>query len=202
MPDTDITFVLDRSGSMHTIRDQVARGVADFLADRRAEPGPFRVSLFRFNERCEAVYAGLPLADVPPLALEPFGNTALLDAIGEVIAATRLRLAATGDPARRVVIGIITDGQDNRSRRYTRAAISDLIEAQEAVEGWEFYYLGSNQDAVEVGTGLGVDAARSLTYAPENAAVATRALSQAIGRAGPARSAASGFTDAERTQSA
>lgn len=192
---TDITFLLDRSGSMFTIHDQVVAGFAEFIADRRAEPGECVVSLYQFSDRCEEVYVARPLATVGPLELEPCGNTALRDAIGEVVTATRLRLAGTRPST--VVVGIITDGQDNRSRRYTHAAVRELIEAREAVDGWEFYYLGANQDAIEVGSGLGVDAGRSLSYAPHKVAHGTKALSRAVGRSRRA-SAPAVFTDQER----
>ncbi len=163
---TDITFVLDRSGSMDSIRQATIDGFAAFIAEQRGTPGRCTVTLNQFDDRFETVYTAVDLARVPALTLVPRGMTALLDAIGRSVHATGARLAAM-PPARRpgtVIVAIMTDGLENASTEFTRPMIRKLITEHESVYSWTFLYMGAGQDAVEVGTGLGVDAGYSLTY--------------------------------------
>ena len=76
--------------------------------------------------------------------------------------------AAWQSPAERpgtVIVAIMTDGLENASKEWNGAAIKKLVEQQTSQWGWQFMYLGADQDAVEVGTSLGVPAAQSMTYA-------------------------------------
>ncbi len=102
--------------------------------------------------------------------------TALLDAIGRLITDAGASLAALPEDERpgTVIVGIMTDGLENASKEWTHPAIKALIEQQTKTYSWEFLYLGADQDAIEVGTALGVPAARSMTY--------TRASSRAAAR--------------------
>jgi hypothetical protein len=124
------------------------------------------VTLNHFDNEFETVYSAVDLDEVPALALIPRGTTALLDAIGRSVRATGARLAAL-PPARRpgtVIVAIMTDGLENASTEFTRPMIRSLITEHETVYSWTFLYMGAGQDAVEVGTHLGVDAGYSLTY--------------------------------------
>ena len=58
----------------------------------------------------------------------------------------------------------MTDGHENASHEWTHPAIKALVEQQTKDYGWQFMYMGADQDAVEVGTSLGVAAAASVTY--------------------------------------
>ncbi len=214
MPDTtytDITMLLDRSGSMQSIRSDVVGGFAAYVETQQADPGRCTVSLYQFDDRYDEVYVGRPIADVPALVLEPRGSTALLDAIGRTIASTRTRLAALPEAKRpgTVVFCIMTDGMENASREYTHPAIKRLIETQEQVEGWTFQYMGADQDAIEVGTSIGIAAAQSLTFDRGKAAEALRTAGRSATRLKSARMAGldvhasraqAAFTEAERDQ--
>jgi hypothetical protein len=63
-----------------------------------------------------------------------------------------------------VVVAIMTDGHENASVEWQRPAIKALVEQQTNDHGWAFLYMGADQDAVEVGAGLGVKAEQSVTY--------------------------------------
>lgn len=206
---TDITMVLDRSGSMSSLRDATIEGFNAFLAEQRATPGRCTVSLVQFDHEYESVYTALDLAVVPPLRLEPRGTTALLDAIGRAIHATGTRLAVMPEHERpgSVIVGIMTDGLENASRELTHAAVKALITAQTERYSWTFLYLGANQDAIEVGTGLGVDAGLALTYGTGHARdalfatganVARMRAAVAHGAAPAAARAAHAYTNEQR----
>ena len=180
---TDITMVLDRSGSMQSIKDDTIGGFDAFISEQRRLPGRCTVSLVQFDNLYEEVYTGRDLADVPSLTLVPRGSTAMLDAIGRAVNATGARLAAMPEDERpaTVIVGIMTDGLENASREFTYPMVKALIEQQEQVYGWTFMYMGANQDAIEVGASLGVARDRSLTYAGPKVAAAMGAYSASVG---------------------
>jgi len=84
---TNIYFVLDRSGSMHAIKDDVVGGFNSFVEEqRRADPsaGALRLSLIQFDtiKPHDVVYPLTEIAAVPPIRFDPRGGTPLYDAIG------------------------------------------------------------------------------------------------------------------------
>ncbi len=103
---------------------------------------------------------------MPPLQLQPRGSTALLDAIGRQLNEAGARLAALPEHERpaSVIVGIMTDGKENASREFTHPQIKAMIEQQTGSYGWQFLYMGADQDAIEVGSSIGVAAARSVPY--------------------------------------
>ena len=76
----------------------------------------------------------------------------------------------------------MTDGHENASREWTHPAVKALIEQQTKTYGWQFLYLGADQDAIEVGSSIGVAAANSMTYSRGKVAAVMAATSRNIGR--------------------
>lgn len=163
---THLVFLLDRSGSMRSIKSDVEGGFSAFIDDQRAADGECTVTLAQFDTRYEVVYQGVPLDEVPALDLQPRSSTALLDAMGKLITDVSAELAALPEAERpgTVIVAIMTDGKENASREWTHPAIKALVELHTNQFGWEFLYLGADQDAIEVGTRLGVKRDQSLTY--------------------------------------
>lgn len=193
MPDKDFThmvFLLDRSGSMQSIKSDIIGGFAAMIESQRAVSGRCNVSLYQFDTDFEAVYVDLPLAEVPPLDLKPRGGTALLDAMARTVATTKGRIAELPQAQRpgSIHFGIMTDGHENASVEFDRPAIRKLINAVEKDSDWIVSYLGSNQDAVEVGAGLGISPDRSLTFTSATVDVAMSAYSEMTTRARRMRS--------------
>ncbi|HEY3338910.1 MAG TPA: VWA domain-containing protein [Propionicimonas sp.] len=164
---THIEFVLDRSGSMHSIREDIEGGFDAFIADQRSHPGQCTVSLAQFDNEYETVFTAIDVREVLPLALQPRGATAMLDAIGRSVIALGERLSALQEAERpgTVIVAIMTDGMENASREFTHEAVKELITRQEQAYDWQFLYMGADQDAIEVGASIGVRPDRSLTYA-------------------------------------
>ena len=180
---THLYFLLDRSGSMQSIKDDTEGGFDAFIADQRATSDNCRVTLAQFDDRYEEVYHAVPVADVPPLSLSPRGSTALLDSIGRLVGEAGARLAALPEHERPgvVIVGIMTDGHENSSRELTHAQVKALIERQTSEYAWQFLYMGADQDAIEVGSSIGVTAANSMTYGRGRVAAAMSATSRNIG---------------------
>lgn len=184
---THLYFLLDRSGSMQSIKTDTEGGFAAFIDEQRKSPGRCRVTLAQFDNDYEVVYGDVDVHLVEPLTLQPRGTTALLDAIGRLSTDAGQSLARLPETERpgTVVVAIMTDGLENASQEWTHAAVKSLIEQQERDYKWQFLYMGADQDAIEVGASIGVAAANSLTYGR--------------GAVAPAMAAASSMVDELRT---
>lgn len=188
---THIYFLLDRSGSMQSIKSDTQGGFAAFVEEQQSGEGRCRATLVQFDDHYEEVYRDLDVADVPPLDLQPRNSTALLDAMGRLVTDAGARLNALPEAERpgTVIVAVMTDGLENASREWTRPAIKALVEQQTEQYGWQFMYMGADQDAVEVGASLGVSPDHSLTYARGKSAEAMTLKAQKIAAMRAARMA-------------
>jgi len=200
---TLLVLVVDRSGSMESIRTDMEGGIATLLSEQAKEPGPCLVTLAQFDDNYELLAQGVPVAELEPYRLIPRGSTALLDAIGRTISDVRARVEDL-EPNRRpghIVFAVITDGMENASKEWSRLQVIDSVKAR-INEGWSFSFLGANQDAIQEGAGFGVGAEASLTY--DASAAGTRAamsgLSASIGRVRRGEAAKVEYTEEERRQ--
>ena len=155
---TDITMVIDRSGSMQSIQSDAEGGINSFIEQQKQEPGEANVTLVQFDSEYEFVHSGVPLRQVPAFKLVPRGSTALLDAVGRAINETGARLAAMDEAQRPglVVFVIVTDGEENSSREFTRDQIRKMVEHQQSAYKWQFTFLAANQDAFAAGGSIGI----------------------------------------------
>jgi hypothetical protein len=174
MPDihkTEIAVILDRSGSMLSVKQDMEGGFAQFVAAQRAEPGQCSLSLYQFDDQYEIVYEERPLCDVPELSIVPRGSTALLDAVGRSMARIGERLAAKPEHERPaiVIVMVITDGQENASHEVSRRALKAAIKVQQRKYNWRFMYLGADASAFSEAASLGIQAAAR--YSPDSAGV-------------------------------
>jgi hypothetical protein len=181
----DITIVLDRSGSMGSIRDEAIESFNGFLAEQRTLEGEASVSLVQFDHEYEPNFEGVPLPDVPylsPREYRPRGRTALLDAIGQSIVRTEARLDRFRHQPELIVFVILTDGYENASCEYTRQNIFDMIRGRETRCGWRFIFLGANQDAIREGGGMGIrfDHAMTVGSSKEEYLAANRAAARKV----------------------
>ena len=124
---TDVTLVLDRSGSMEACRAEAEDGVSRFIEDQRKEAGECRLTLVQFDTEYEFVHRSVPIENVPPYELVPRGYTALLDAVGRAITEKGAELTAMREADRPglVVFCIVTDGHENSSSEFNLEQIRD-----------------------------------------------------------------------------
>jgi hypothetical protein len=196
---TDITIVLDRSGSMASVASDTIGGFNRFLDDQKKAEGTATLTLNQFDDQYERAIEPSDIQAVAPLTDETFvprGMTALLDAIGRSITDTgkRLEEMPEGDRAEKVVMVIITDGFENASSKFTKEKINEMIAHQRDVYGWEFVFLGANQDAIGTATTFGIKGANAMTYAHNavgtQSAFASTSRNMAAFRAGTSKTMA------------
>lgn len=183
---TDITILLDRSGSMVSIAPETIAGVNQFLDDQRQLTGDVTFSLIQFDHEYLRICEAVPLREFPGLdagSFRPRGNTGLLDALGRGVFETGRRLDAMPEQERPslVLFATFTDGCENASCTFDRPVVRNMVLHQREKYNWEFLYLGANQDALTEASTLGIPAGNVLTYAatPRGAQLALCALSQA-----------------------
>jgi uncharacterized protein YegL len=176
---TDITVLLDRSGSMSSIAKDVSGGLKTLVEDQKKLPGECNFSLVEFDSMgndsaINWIMESKPLNSVENLPeFSPRGSTPLLDALGDTIARVGTRLRSLPEESRpeRVVFVIITDGQENASRKYKLAEIADKIKHQTQVYNWDFLYLGANVDSFAEAGNLGISLRSARNYTPDSKGV-------------------------------
>lgn len=200
---TLIAVLLDRSGSMMSVKADTEGGFDQFIADQRTQPGAATVTLAQFDSEYELVYSDVPVADVPSLQLSPRGGTALYDGVGKLVTDVGAKLAATPEPERpgTVLVVILTDGHENMSTEWTHTAVQELIRQQQDQWAWTFMFLGATLDAVEVGAGMGIAAANSMHYSTTATAETYGVLSRATTNMRSGKSF-EGFDATDRTTAA
>lgn len=193
-----VAVILDRSGSMASIQSDMEGALNTFVKEQQSLGIPVDFTFVQFDDDYDVIYDGVDIESVTEqLTLRPRGSTALLDAMGRTI--TRLRDKVS--EGSRVVVAVITDGYENASREWTRRRVFDLVTAQRNA-GWEFTFLGANQDAIETGEGLGVLRRASMTYSPTFAGVSAsaRAFTNSTSDYLLGNAASISYTDEEREE--
>ena len=201
---TDITLVIDRSGSMEEIRTDAEGGVNAFIREQARQPGEALLTLVQFDDEHEFVHRGVPIKEVPPYTLVPRGSTALLDAVGRAINETGERLAKMPEAGRPglVIFVIVTDGEENASHEFSKAQIKAMIDRQQTKYSWHFTFLGADQDAFAEAGGMGIAANGTANFAKNKVDAAFFGTIKKIGRMRTQRhkgqAVSNDFTDEER----
>lgn len=157
--------VLDKSGSMSTIARAAISGFNETVGGIRSAQEQFKdtqehfVSLMIFcNCEKRLVYDKVPVAEVKELTSKDYNPcccTPLYDAMG--ISITQLFNDIKDKEDATAMVTIITDGLENASREYSGAAIKALVERMKNEEGWNFAYIGTNQDVEATSASLSID---------------------------------------------
>lgn len=176
---THIVVILDRSGSMYSIADDMRGGFDSFIEEQKKVDGTATVTLVQFSNASQEIYNMLSLDDVPPLELEPRGGTALVQTMGDTINSTIEQMDSMDENEKpeKCIFLIITDGQDNVASTYTKTQIDEMVsELEDADEGitYDFVYMGANQDAIRESGSVGVRSNATMNYSADS--VGTRSM--------------------------
>lgn len=146
--ETDIVFLLDRSGSMGGLESDTIGGYNSYIASQKSKNA--KVTTVLFDDQYEIIYQRKRINEIKPLTKKQYfvrGCTALFDAIGKTI-----ELMEKENPKKLLFI-ITTDGLENASTKYTKSQIKELIEGH---KNWEFMFIGANIDSYEEGNSIGI----------------------------------------------
>jgi len=168
---TDITFLLDRSGSMERNTADTIGGFNGFLKEQQELEGEATFTLIQFAGVGETVpYKTVNIKDQEKLNTTTYratgSSTAYLDALGKAINDTgnRLHELRESQKPEKVVFVIMTDGLENASREFSKSTIREMIQHQEEKYNWQFVFMGANFDAVAEGGKFGINVNRAYTY--------------------------------------
>lgn len=180
---THLLVVVDRSGSMATIKEDMIGGLDAFFAEQAKDEGVTLVDYVQFDDSYEVVFEDVPVAEAKA-QLEPRGMTALQDAIGKGATDLGKKLAALPEARRpgNVIVVVVTDGMENASREWNAEGVKALIKEQEEKWNWTFTFLGANMDAVAVGRSFGFSGDYSMTYDTSNVGAMTASLASNVTR--------------------
>lgn len=200
---TLVTLLLDRSGSMQSVKADTVGAINAYRSRLKEAGGNIRYSQIHFDSgtggamELDKVLVAVPVSELSDMAMDEFqprGLTPLIDAACTTIRAVATSLAEAGKTeGTKVVIAIQTDGDENTSRENSWSDLKALIAEKEA-EGWEFVFMGAGIDAYRQGERMGIKASNTLSYGKDReateAAFASTAANTAMFAAGTMRSMA------------
>jgi hypothetical protein len=140
---TDITFVIDRSGSMQGLVTDVIGGFNSFIEEQKKVEGEATVTLVQFDNYYEECYVAKPIDEVESLDFSPRGTTALLDAMGRAMNST---------------------GHENASREFDIDTIKSMVQTQQDTYSWEVVFMGANIDAVGTANMFGIKSGNAIKF--------------------------------------
>ena len=176
MPKTLVTFLLDRTGSMESIRDDTIGAFNTYLEALKTGDEIY-FTLLQFDSiGVDKVHVNEPVADIPKLTRETFvprAWTPLIDASYKTIKAVEKSVAA--NPATKVVICIQTDGYENASTEHSWEELNALI--KEKIEAsWQFNFMGASIDSYVQASRMGIAQDQTLSYDSKDRAAAAAAF--------------------------
>jgi|TARA_R110000824_G_scaffold106610_15_gene252096 Mg-chelatase subunit ChlD len=160
-------IVVDASSSMSSKAEEVRDGLKSLLKDIRkdmkknkgeakirtivtqfAGAGTFKV-LLDTSKRKKVTYDSAE-------NYKPSGMTALFDAIGQ-------SFAMVGKKQDGVFVSILTDGDENDSKEFTREDVQKIFKKVDK-KNWGLTFMGTTQGAVEAAVSLGIKRSNTLQY--------------------------------------
>ena len=199
-----VNFVLDETGSMDICRDATITGYNEYVASLKKNKAKVLFTLTKFDStHITIVHDAVPIKEVSDLThatYEPGAMTPLYDAIAHTIKSIEVSIKKKKvKPS--VLCVIMTDGEENASKEYTRDAVFALIKDKEK-EGWTFAYLGANQDAYAVSQSIGIAKGSTMNYAgtpggTQSAMKTLRTATQLYSDAGAQAASESFFSDVQ-----
>lgn len=156
---------------MASCREDMQGGLNTFIRQQAEMDGRAEITLADFDTEYQLVWPIRSLSESMQYTLVPRGGTALLDAMGRFITdvGTQLRKRHESRRPGKVIICVVTDGQENSSREWTRASVRRLVSNQREQWQWEIVFLGANMDAVAEAASFGIPRGSSITYTTANA---------------------------------
>lgn len=155
---TELAVVLDRSGSMASIKDDMEGGLWSTIVEQNGLPGRCRVSLYQFDSEWETCYEAKLSGEITQsdCRLVPRGGTALNDAVVKSLAAMEDRILKEPEDERpgTVIVVVITDGQENGSTENTSKDVRDAIGRATDKFNWEFLFLAADDKGFADGAAM------------------------------------------------
>ena len=198
---TELIFLLELSGPMADLESDLIDGFNDMIARLREERTDLLVWLWKEASKCLDMNTRVPITEDSALIeqgcfthlrtlVEEYrrahpeefihqdnvrGSGCLFDVGGCIHMAQQVyQKALPEDRPMRTMVIIVTDNtkiEPESGDYWTPDRLRELVEQQEKEAGWEFVFLGTNIDAVQVAGGVGIPAENAATFACDAAGV-------------------------------
>jgi uncharacterized protein YegL len=173
-------FIQDRSGSMQATWKENLNGFRVFIDElRKKDDVDYFVSLTPFDTIIDTPAIAVPLAKFNSELLAsypPNGGTALYDAVGATIEAID-RQQSDFD---KVIVIIVTDGEENSSTKWNKDKLHSAIDTRLARGNWTFQYLGTQPETWDDARQIGLSAGSTVTYTAQNTHVMYANVAEAM----------------------
>lgn len=156
-------LILDQSGSMQSIKRQAINGYNETVQTIKAaqqkhnETHEHFVTLVVFDSsEIKTIYDRVACEKADELndkTYQPNASTPLYDAMGMTL--TKFRYSLDENADNKVLVTMITDGEENSSKEYSGEMIKKLVDELK-VKGWVFTYIGANQDVEKVAATISI----------------------------------------------
>lgn len=181
MTKVQVNFIQDRSGSMASVWSETLSGFRTFVKDLKSQGAKDDIQ-YSFTLTVFDTLIDIPLNEVEIdkvsedilTKYEPRGCTALYDAVGKTIE------TMGKSKADKVICVIVTDGQENSSREWSKDAVHSAIDAKIAAGNWTFTYLGTQPETWTDASSLGVGIGATATYQGTQAQAAYATVANAL----------------------
>ncbi|MFA5760298.1 MAG: vWA domain-containing protein [Dehalococcoidales bacterium] len=166
----EMVCIIDKSGSMSPFKGDSIGSFNTFLNEQKNLKSDINAlfTMVQFNTGYDIVHNGIPIQNVPELNDATYccvGCTALYDAVGKAIDTIGNRLSNTHEDQRpsKVIVTILTDGEENSSMEYNSEKIKKMIKTQTEDFQWEFIYLSASPNAFRDSAAMGISAQQTQT---------------------------------------
>lgn len=191
---THISILLDASSSMNDIKEFIVDGFNKFIKEQKELKCKLTISLSQFSTKnisYKQIYFFKNIEDIKDLNYndyKPEGMTSLNDSSVIMINETnteiqRLKIKEELTP-NKVLFVCLSDGDDNDSPLYGRinnnrgfnstdnsGKFKEIIDTYTKIMGWEFSYIGANQNSKNAGAMRGMKANATMDFMATNIGV-------------------------------
>jgi len=156
-----IILVADASTSMKRVYDEALAGMNQFIQEQKQVDGAATFELVVFSSHATTRVA-VPATDIQQVAeitnkdYVVGGLTALVEALGLTIDRVGAELAALNEAERprKVIVAVMTDGEENNSKEYTFSQVAGMRRHQEEKYSWSFVMLANDLTDAEQIVGI------------------------------------------------
>lgn len=171
-----LILVVDASSSMSMTKQETIDAVEKLIDEHRLlKDKKVRVQIYTFDNVVKEVVPLTKLKDYQRNFSQSYitaGMTALYDAIGKAVTDNK----ENDSEFAKTSLVILTDGQENSSREYSKKDISNLLTSVQDGRGWDVSYIGAQMANFDDYTAsLGLKMGKSLAIDPNQAG--TRGMS-------------------------
>jgi len=155
-------IILDESGSMESIKKSTISGFNEVIQTIRELEKEYpeqqqHISFVTFSGldiRTHLDKAPIrQIREIDERTYRPNSSTPLFDAMG--ISLMKLKYDLAGQRDCKVLVTILTDGEENSSKEFTGAQIKSMVEELKQL-GWTFTYIGANHDVVNIAMSMSI----------------------------------------------